>query len=60
MNFFGSCIESVITFKYLGVVFDSHMTWKDQADHQPRTQALSSGKERPWLELVTWLPDFGC
>ena len=33
MNFFGSCIESVITFKYLGVVFDSHMTWKDQADH---------------------------
>ena len=21
---------------------------------QPRTQALSSGKERPWSELVTW------
>ena len=33
VNFFGSCIESVITFKYLGVVFDCHMTWKDQADH---------------------------
>lgn len=32
VNFFGSCIESVITFKYLGVVFDRHMTWKDQAD----------------------------
>ena len=33
VNLFGSCIESVTTFKYLGVVFDSHMTWKDQADH---------------------------
>jgi hypothetical protein len=27
---------------------------------QPRSQALSSGKERPWSELVTWLPDSGC
>jgi hypothetical protein len=27
---------------------------------QPRSQALFSGKERPWSELVTWLPDSGC
>ena len=26
---------------------------------QPRTQALSSGKERPWSELVTCHPDSG-
>ena len=26
---------------------------------QPRAQALSSGKERPWSELVTCHPDSG-
>ena len=26
---------------------------------QPRTQALSSGKERPWSELVTCHPESG-
>ena len=29
------------------------------AETQPRTQALSSGKERPWSELVTCHPDSG-
>ena len=31
--FFESRIESVNTINYLGVIFDSHFMWKDQADH---------------------------
>ena len=29
-----------------------HLT--EVSEGQPRTQALCSGKERPWSELVTW------
>ena len=38
---------------------ESSLWWQGSVWLQPRTQALSSGKERPWSELVTCHPDSG-
>ena len=42
--------------KFRKVAKTRSVNWEDA---QPRTQALSSGKERPWSELVTCHPDSG-
>ena len=52
-------IEAAVAFSgQHGVVAESELATRHR-HRQPRTQVLSSGKERPWSELVTCHPDSG-
>ena len=39
--------------QFIYTIDNKDKVMKYQIKYQPRTQALSSGKERPWSELVT-------